>query len=300
MGRPTDHDVDLGFDQVAILRRLERDWHDFRSPEFWRRLNPQLTVSEQPVKAGGAPSVAVSAELAESARKQLDDLGFFVTPPLIPAALMAPVREAVETLAAVGIPSGFVAVYDEVYQCFGSVRSLFEPLLGADYLWVADGLWVFLVPAGAPARNGLLSPFAAHRDSLGPDPAVVGGGRPTILTVWIPLTDVSPAESCLYVVPRSADDQFQSGAQGVTADSVDLQSIRAVPAAAGSVIHWGSRSWADARGPRIAITTYFQRADVPPFHESVFRPTENIALETRLRWVVKSMGGHDLVKRLSS
>jgi hypothetical protein len=305
MGRPTARDIDLGFEQVVTLRRFERDWDALRTREFWQRLNPELTISDRPLAAPLAARPPIAAAVAARAREQLDALGFFATPPVLTAAECAVLRTAVARLAEAGLPSGCLAVYDEVYRCFAGLEPLFEPVLGADYLWVADGLWAFYVPAGAPARNGLWSPFDAHRDSLGPDPAVVGGGRPSILTVWIPLSDVTPAESCLYVVPKPGDPGFRAGEQGVGAGDFDLQSIRAIPAAAGSVvawsthlIHWGSRSWADAASARVAVTTYFQRADVPPFDPSVFDPAGEVSLDSRLRWILASMGVGSLADRL--
>jgi ectoine hydroxylase-related dioxygenase (phytanoyl-CoA dioxygenase family) len=153
--------------------------------------------------------------------------------------------------------------------------------------------------------SALTGAAAQHRDSMGPDPRVIAGQRPGIVTVWLALTDVTAADSCIYVVPKYADKAFATATREVTWDQFEMQDIRAVPVPAGSVVawsthlvHWGSRSTPEATHPRMAITMYLQRADVSPFDASIFDVGANVALDDRLKWVIQALGAHELLRRL--
>lgn len=296
--------ADAGFEFVAALRHLERHWADYQDPAFWTRLNPHLTVSDRPW-ATEAVCPALTPDVASRAAAQLDAEGFLATPAVVPEARMAPLRQAIETLAAHGIPSGFACVYDEYYQCFQGLAPLFAPILGEGYRWVAHGYWAFRVPPGDAGVSIITGGSAPHRDSMGPDARVLAGERPGILTLWLALTDVTPADSCIYVVPRHCDTAYATRDRDVTPAQFRLQDIRAVPVRAGSIVawsthlaHWGSRSSRDARGVRMSITMYFQRADLPPFDRSVFDEGGSVPLANRLRWILQSMGAEATWRRL--
>lgn len=305
MGRPGVTRVDAGFDVVVALRQVERQWDAFRDPAFWQEINPHLTVSDRPLQAVRGAAPEISTEAAARAAAQLDREGYLCTPPVVSESRMAPMRQAMDALTARGIPAGFACVYDEYFQLFHGLDPLFAPILGDGYRWVAHGFWAFRVPPGDKAVNTLWAPVEPHRDSMGPDPRVLAGQRPGIMTLWIALTDVTPSDSCLYVVPSHADRAFATAERDVRREHFELQDIRAVPARAGAVvswsthlIHWGSRSSADASGPRMSATMYLQRADMAPFDSSVFDPTDAIPLDNRLRWIVASLGAPGLVERL--
>jgi len=305
MGRPSDARVEAGFDFVCAVRHIERHWDEYRDPAFWTALNPHLTVSASPFTPDRADVPALTPDVVGRALTQLDASGFLATPPLVPEARMAPIRRAMDTLAAHGIPTGFAAVYDQYYQCFQGLDALFDPVLGGGYRWVAHGFWAFRVPPGDQAISGLTGAAAQHRDSMGPDPRVIAGQRPGIVTVWVALTDVTPADSCIYVVPKYADKAFATTTREVTWEQFDMQDIRALPVQAGAVVawsthlvHWGSRSTPEATAPRMAITMYLQRADVPPFDSSIFDVGDIVPLESRLKWVIQALGAHDLLRRL--
>ena len=104
-------------------------------------------------------------------------------------------------------------------------------------------------------------------------------GLPRLFTMWIPLTDATTHNSCIYVLPFPKDPvmRFYLGGaslQGLHAASNKMSQqwskVRALPAAAGSILawstyilHWGSESteWTDA--PRISIGVYCETEDAP-------------------------------------
>jgi hypothetical protein len=295
---------DTGFERVATLRRIERLWSTYKDPAFWLEINPHLTISDRPGSARASALPGLTPDAVERAITQLDTSGFLATPPVVPDTRLAPVRLGVENLIQRGLPPGFVCVYDEFYQCFEGFEPLFDVILGPGYLWLSTGFWPYHVPAGAPSESWFRLPGAPHRDSLGPDPFVVRGDRPSILTLWLALTDVTSADSCIYVVPKYCDKRYLTS-RSVDETTVSLQHVRAVPVPAGSLLawsthlaHWGSHSTPDATGPRLSATMYFQRADVPLFDPSVFDVRESVPLDTRLRWILCAMDGDDVARRL--
>jgi len=171
---------------------------------------------------------------------------------------------------------------------------LFAPLLGPDYFLVTQGVGAFHVPAGADGR-ALWAASSPHRDRMAPDARTLAHDVPSILTVWMPLTDVTTEHSCIYVVPASADAGFYRGDPDVS-DTFRLQDVRALPAEAGSVlawsshlIHWGSASSRFVTTPRIAVNMYLQRRDAPlwhPFHIDAARPC---TFTERLTWIDHGM-----------
>jgi hypothetical protein len=296
--------IDAGFDKVRAERFLRAHRAEASDPDFWRGLNPHLTISERPTVAapGRAP---VDAAVVTLARRQIVDEGYLQAPPLAPPAQADALRRATVRVVEAGFPSGFACVYDEFYRFFQGLDELFAPLLGERYLLVLQGLWTYFVPAGDPAYRPWTT-IAPHRDTLGPDPRVIARDVPTIINVWIPLTDVTPIDSCIYVVPAPGDPDYYSADRKVHPERIRLQDVRALPAAAGSVlgwsthlVHWGSRSSQFAAGPRAAVTVYFQRRDVPAMHSATVEFGAPIPFGDRLVWIAASLGLSDLWEGLA-
>jgi ectoine hydroxylase-related dioxygenase (phytanoyl-CoA dioxygenase family) len=173
------------------------------------------------------------------------------------------------------------------------MEPLFEPLLGPGYIMITQGVAAVHVPPGADGR-ALWSTSAPHRDRMGPDARTLAHDVPSILTLWLPLTDVTTEHSCIYVVPAAADPGFYS--PEMTVGKFRLQDIRALPAAAGAVlswsshlIHWGSRSSSFVTTPRMAVTMYFQRRDVPLWHPFSLDPGRPCSFTERLTWIDHGM-----------
>lgn len=307
MERPAQGRIEEGFEFVRLLRQLERRWDDFRDPGFWARLNPRLTISDRPFPAAGDAQPALTPARVGQALAQLDVSGFLTTPPVVPDHTMAPMRDAITVLAAEHIPTYFACVYDEFYHCFAGLDALLVPLLGEGYRGVGHGLAAFHVPPRPASRDTATAAIPPHRDSLGPDPRVLAGERPGIVNVWIALTDVTPADSCIYAVPCYADAGYATANRDVTLQQFALQDVRALPVPAGSLIawsthltHWGSCSTPEATGPRMSLALYFQRADLPPYDASVFDRGGIVSFGERMRWIIQSIGGDDLLARFGS
>ena len=286
--------IDRVFGAIAQRKRLGRRLPELQDPDFWRRLNPQLTISDAPI-APRTPRVDMPDALREHHTAFLIEEGYLQTPPLLSAEEIAPLRTGVERLVADGLPSGMVWVYDEAYALLWRLSSVLAPMLGESPILLPEDFWVFYIPPGSAGRTGF-GAYGPHRDYV-VDDAFLAGERPRVLTAWIPLTDVTTLDSCMYVVHPSGDPDYLSPRPEVRRDQITLTDIRALPTPAGALIafssrvaHWGSRSSRFATGPRIAMACILQRRDVPPFLERTIDLEQPLTWERRWALVMDSVG----------
>ena len=239
-----------------------RDAHEIG---FWRTLNPDLAISNMPLASVPATGLARDPAMAGVVSRLAADTvreGYFCAPPVIGETQAARLARAVEGLVARGIPPVFCLVYDEFWSMFAGLDPLLRALLGDGYRMMPTDIWAWHVAA----REGATG-WGPHRDLPRPD-AVRANGLPRLLNVWLPLTDVSPDNACMYVLPAHLDPNFPQHVDGGDFSLQDWQNIRALPARAGSplgwntqVLHWGGRSSGRAAVPRISVGIYFHSAD---------------------------------------
>jgi hypothetical protein len=162
-----------------------------------------------------------------------------------------------------GWPAVFAFVYDDLWSVVRGpwLRGFLGALLGPGYRQNSH-LWLFRL---LPERSA--SGWPPHAD--GPE-------RPDRVTVWIPLTDATLDNGCMYVVPQdrvpaSIPDFTRVRSVDLGELQVLLQSSRALPAAAGSVLGWNHRviHWGSACGrpehPRVSLSVEFVAAGTRVF-----------------------------------
>jgi len=250
-------------------------------PDTWRALAPALHVGDTCVSPV-ALDIGPASVLAEMLRRE----GYVhVAPPdwRLPIPEMA---EVVGRIHALGLPPVFVYLYDETWWMFGRLRAQLATLLGDAYALLPE-FWAWHVD---PSTGD--SGWAPHRDKG--HIALFADGAPKSLTVWLPLTDATPLNGCMYIVPADRDPTYN------TPDEQQLRfalsDIRALPAAAGSllawtqaIIHWGARTAPRQVGPRISLSCEFQRGDVAPFCTPLMSPTDPPAFADRLRLIARQI-----------
>jgi hypothetical protein len=272
---------------------------------FWQRLLPEESIGERPFRASKT-DIRFSADQAGLLSRQIRKEGYFQSTPVIPGAETAALTRAIARLDAARVLPVFVAMYDRYWQFLHSLRNTLNPILGDGYRLSPD-FWAWHVTPG-PSRRGwvfhrdadISRPFDAHAH-LHED------GRPRLCNIWIPLTDATTHNSCIYVLPFPHDPAIQSFLQKQSMQTIQQQAqltnwtnVRALPAQAGSVlgwspyiIHWGSQSTEWATQARVSLGIYYESADSPmvgrPFdsegrryiglHDEDFR----ISFEDRLR-----------------
>jgi hypothetical protein len=226
-----------------------------RDPDYWAGLcRPAVREVAAP------PSVDVDQFRFE---------GWLSLPPILQVDSM---RDAVSTLVGEGWLPVFSFVYDAFWEVSRTraVQSLLSALLGPDTRQKPN-VWAHHVELSATACG-----WPPHVD--------LSGSRD--LTLWIPLSDATLDNGCVYLIPSNASAEMTDPMPRAELLGM-LQSARAVPARAGSilcwrqdVLHWGSYSSPRATGPRISIALEFGPGGPP-------RPPPSF--EERLAWIGRAI-----------
>jgi hypothetical protein len=255
-----------------------------RDRTFWRALAPELALSDD-LCVDGLQPWALPFDDEAAFRAQLDREGYVHLPHLMEPALVRRLAGAVDTVARRGLPPLFCLVYDEfwipAFRLSAVMRAAFgapASILPATWIWHID-------PAGSE------SGWKPHRD--GGHTTLLPGGRPKRLTTWLALTEATPLNGCMYVVPADRDPAY--GQPGRTGWEFALPDVRALPAQAGDVflwtqalLHWGSHSVPRGQSARMSLSIEFAHgtADGDP---NVVDPGMIRRFDHRLRFVAQMM-----------
>lgn len=216
--------------------------------------------------------------------------GYIQVPDAFGEHLTAPIRDAVTTLSQRGIPLPFAFVYDELWLAFQGLSTFLSTVLGADYRALPD-FWVWYVQPNENACG-----WGPHRDRV--QPTLDPDNSPHTLTVWLPFTDATPLNGCMYVLPAHHDPRFVERRWDGQDNTVvhNPQDIRALPATAGSllawnqaVLHWGSRGSRLGSSARISAAFEFQRGDRAPFNSPLLAPARTPSFTERLGLIGKQV-----------
>src|SRR5215469_12763847 len=224
-------------------------------PDYWRRLNPELSIDGLGERATGLDIGPLEPKEIEKQIGKLRSEGYFQTNPVISSPTIDKMRVCVERLRTESWPATFSFVYDQFWDA-ASVSSLTEivrEFLGAEYRQNAK-IWTYYVLPHKGAGG-----WRPHNDS----------GLASRLTVWIPLSDATLDNGCIYLIPRDRAswaglNDFWSRDHVSRAElSVLLWATKALPTPAGSVlgwnhdiVHWGSMA-SDGAHPRISLAVEF-------------------------------------------
>jgi hypothetical protein len=224
------------------------------APAYWGQLNPQLGTDGKGTAVCMEATPIEPRQHGEFVRKVAVE-GYFQTEPVLSAPALERMRSCLESLRREGWPPVFGFVYDEFWLAARtpSLVRLLSAVLGAGYRQIPH-VWTHYVHPTKWAG--------------GWPPHVDGPRRPNRLNVWLPLTDATLDNGCMYLIPRDRTPPVARDFSRVEAvDRADLKALlhnaRALPARAGAVlgwafdvIHWGSRC--DGPGePRISISQEF-------------------------------------------
>jgi hypothetical protein len=217
--------------------------------------------------------------------------GYFQTKPLLAVESLQKMRECIENVKRAGFPAMFALVYDVFYEAFAHFESVLTPMLGPDYQLVPN-YWIYYIDTTDDSKG-----FEPHRDAEYPDTSGADG-LPTVLTLWIALTEANPLNSCIYYVPASRDPQYVQATKDLKTGATQfaLEDIRALPAQPGTLscwgqylFHWGSRGSKYAREPRISYAMYCQRKDIAPVDDALLDFSDPFDFETRLAIICRGI-----------
>jgi len=257
---------------------------DAENMAFWRELQPALSIDGTRSYEGF--QLGDIGELMEQLRFE----GHVNVPEVVPQELVVAMRDCIAKLAEREIPLAFAFVYDEAWQVFQGLATFMEAALGTAYRALPD-FWVWHVVPSESATG-----WSPHRDRV--QPTLDRNNAPHSLTVWVPFTDATPLNGCIYMLPAHLDDRFKQRVWDGEGNNqvVAPQNIRALPAAAGSllawnqaVLHWGGRASRLAQGPRSSAAFEFQRGDKAPFNRPLLDPKRTPPFQQRLGLVGKQV-----------
>jgi Phytanoyl-CoA dioxygenase (PhyH) len=243
------------------------------SPDFWRGLNPSLSIGDEQ-DAQRFESAELRPEDLPQLREKVRVEGYFKTKQILDTTELNRLRAGIETLRAEGLPAGFCLVYDQFWLLARtpSLVQLVATILGPQYRqsWWA---WCNYVEPVRAARG-----WHPHRD---------GSHQSDRMTVWIPVTDASLDNGCMYVIPKDKIDP-QTTLEEADARTL-LHATRALPARPGEVlgwdfdvIHWGSSSSDAATEPRVSLSQVFIARSWEPSGEVLFDVSSLPSFEERL------------------
>lgn len=257
---------------------------DLTRPEFWREAFPTLSLHTL-LKDGFEVARLNDASLS-MAGVRLAREGYFQERDEALVGLASRLADCALNCIALDIPPVFIFLFDEAWAAFYRQHHMIANFLGADYQMLPD-FWAWHVD---PKRDQ--AGWRPHRDKG--HQALAADGSPLSLTVWIPLTQASPLNSCMYVLPADRDPVY--GTEQDKNWQIDLPSIRALPGSPGdyfawsqALLHWGGQSSAFAEGPRISMALEFQRADAPPFNRPLLAAMRTLSFEDRLKLISKQI-----------
>jgi len=235
-------------DEVVTLLQKAMD------PAYWEKLNPSLSVGGQ-LADGVRETATLGLQNRSELLEKLGREGYFQTGPLLSESLVGRMRACIEVLRKEHWPPVFAFVYDQFWQV-ARIPPLVELLSGA------------LGPGYKQNSNSWCHYIPPRSGSAGWGPHMDGFNRSNRLSIWIPLSDATLQNGCMYVIPQHVVPETLrdfSTLENVSRAELQtlLQGSRAVPAQAGSVlgwhfqlIHWGS-TVAQAEHARISLTMEF-------------------------------------------
>lgn len=240
----------------------------------WHALVPELSIGGAP-----APELTLGEDELLAVQSDLFDEGWFHLGPRLERSLIERLAAGYARLRASSLPPVFAFVFDEPWQLSQQTAPLLRTVLGADFK-LLPAIWAWHVDAG----HGM-SGWGPHRDR--PIGTLSATGAPLALTLWVALTEATPWNGCIYVVPARDDRGYRSGDLGVAIP--DPQAVRALPAEPGTImgwthrlIHWSGRSTERARAPRLSFSIEYQRGDIVPLDRPLLAPDAMPTFAARL------------------
>lgn len=238
---------------------------NIKDANYWQQLNPLLSVEGKGDVPAFDDGIFLSDEELDHVAVRLQIEGWFQINDFFPSPLIARLRDAVLVLDREGWLPIYAFVYDEMWQFVRTRRfkALMTRLLGAGYMQKVAAWSHFTLPQRD--RHG----WHPHVDGSPVEgPSIHPDGSARMVSLWLPLTDVTPDNGCMYLLPKNRALGIMQAAQinGMTPNILNmLHATRALPTSAGTlacwsqdVLHWGSYCSGYGGMPRISVALEFQ------------------------------------------
>lgn len=263
--------------------------------EYWRALNPHLTLSHKPVFS---PPLAFSKDDLERISDRLHHDGYVHQGPVFAPPKTQALRLGIENLVRKGWPAAFIYLYDEVWDLFASLDGFLSYFLGDDFALLPH-FWAWHIEED---NQGETAGWPAHVDYPGDcaffDEILMS------LSLWIPLADATPENGCMNVLPLSRQKTYDPPLRDPS--QIKLQDVRCLPAKEGSLLgwrqdvwHWSGRSSRYAKNSRISLSLEFQNRAFEPLCTPLYDLRQPPKPEERIRLIMAQFRKYDHMERVS-
>jgi hypothetical protein len=253
--------------------------------QFWREFAPQLHIGAS--NYSQAPMPSLQSDVLQAIEGLVRTEGYFqgnLSQWNAPYSLLT---DVIQRLTQAGLLPVFAFLYDEMWMLAHQLHPVIEGLLGPNYAMLPD-FWAWHVD---PTQGQ--SGWRPHRDKG--YQALAADGSPTSVTAWIPLTQATTLNGCMYIVPADRDPTY-----GTPQDKdwkFQYPDVRALPANPGdffvwnqAVLHWGSHASPRAgNSPRMSCAFEFQRTDIPAWNQPLLQPRGILSYADRVRLIGKQV-----------
>lgn len=252
--------------QSILTGKNRSTWEE---KEFWQKLCPNLTITDD--LSVGASSFGTKEEYDRRKERLVED-GYVLVDDTIEGenATQALVEAIAKLHKTYSLPATFVLLFDETWRLAARASSLLSNSTNPNNVFNFDMLAWYIDPREGDAG------FSPHRDRQ-PDDIKKSfyhdDKMAKYVTMWLALSNATPENSCLYVIPKpydpgytDGDDESDYGPDPLARalpDKCAYQHIRALPRKAGQsllfthrILHWGSRGNPKShdKTPRVAIS----------------------------------------------
>ena len=274
----SDEEIDEKGEGEGARGRVPGDIGDLG---YWRGL---LEREEGPGSDGVRPAEEPAAPSdPHDMRRELRNRGFLRVRGSLPSEKASASKAIVCKLRDAGWPPVFCFLYDAPWDLVKASWGQAELLLGGPCV-LEPSLAAFLLDhrRSTGGERYVGQNFALpHRDYTY-SASTFSDGEPKILSVWVPLNEVTTENGCMYVVPREFDENFDKdgtyehmsvqttgGMKDRRFLNFPINGAKPLPGQPGDMmcwfgntIHWGASCHsAGAADPRASIALVFRRAD---------------------------------------
>jgi hypothetical protein len=200
---------------------------DLRNISYWRGLAPNLHVNDAEFlhQQGENSELSVNQSYI---RDQVRHEGYAQLNSLSWQLPLDEMVALIDTLHSLHIPITFCFMYDEFWFIFMRLHPTLQHILGSEYQRLPD-FWAWRVDPQQSERG-----WHVHRDKG--FETLYSNGTPKALTVWIPLTDATTDNSCMYVLPADRDPTYRTDQLVFPYFQQVAGDIRALPIQAGMLL----------------------------------------------------------------
>lgn len=228
---------------------------NFHQVEFWKELLPNFHICDRDYLH--CNPLYFSDDVLNEVKERMKQEGYLSIDPINWDIDIEQLAFGVKKLHDNKINPIYVTIYDEYWLLFQKLHNLISSIIG-DYKNRLR-IWVWYIDPTKEQPG-----FTIHREYELVDTI---GELPKNLSLWIPLTDATTLNSCMFVVPANRDPKYLKHTPKEY--TFKYEDIRALPIKAGgilgwnhSILHWGSRSSNRTNNPRISISAEFQSLDL--------------------------------------